>query len=80
MTSISSMRFRLAELQGDDPKAKKIKKKQLGSKNWQEINRKLYYQGLFFVPKAICTKLISRHNNKTLAGHFEINKTRELVI
>ena len=38
----------------------------------------LYYQGLFFVPKAIWIELMSRHHNNPLAGHFDIEKTYKL--
>ena len=31
------------------------------------------------MPKAIQTELISRHYNDTLADHFSIEKTRELL-
>ncbi len=31
------------------------------------------------MPEIIKTKLISRHHDEPLAGHFRINKTRELV-
>ena len=39
----------------------------------------LHYQGLSFVPEVIRTELISRHHDDPLAGHFGINKTRELI-
>ena len=39
----------------------------------------LHYQRLPFVPEIIRTKLISRHHDNPLAGHFSINKTRELI-
>ena len=74
------MRLSLAELQENDPKAQKIKKKQLANKNWQEIDRVLYHQGLPFMLEATCTKFISWHYNNSLAGHFEIDKTQELMI
>lgn len=31
------------------------------------------------MPKIIRTKVISQNHNDLLAGHFEINKTRELM-
>ena len=31
------------------------------------------------MPKIIWTELISRHHNDPLAGHFGINKSKELI-
>ena len=39
----------------------------------------LQYQGLPYVPEIICSEVISCHHNDPLAGHFGIDKTRELV-
>ena len=39
----------------------------------------LHYQSLLFMPKAIQTKLISRHHDDLLAGHFGIKKTQKLL-
>lgn len=39
----------------------------------------LYYQGLLYVPEIIWSKIISRHYDDLLVGHFVIYKTRELV-
>ena len=39
----------------------------------------LYYQGLLYVPKIIRSKLISKHHDNFLAGHFGINKIQELI-
>ncbi len=39
----------------------------------------LHYQGLPYVPKVIRSELISRHYDDPLAGHFGIEKTRELI-
>ena len=39
----------------------------------------LDHQGLPFVPEIIWTELISRHHDNPLAGHFGINKTKELI-
>ncbi len=39
----------------------------------------LHYQGLPYVPKVICSELISRHHDDPLAGHFGIEKTCELI-
>ena len=39
----------------------------------------MHHQGLPYVPEIIRTELISRHHDDPLAGHFGIEKTRELV-
>ena len=76
--SISAMRLRLLELQESDNEAQRIRVK--GMKNgYEEVDGILHYQGLLFVPEAIRTKLISRYHDDPLAGHFGINKTKDLV-
>ena len=72
------MRLRLLELQESDNEARKIRAKGLKS-DYKELDGVLHHQGLPFVPKAIWTKLISRHYDDPLAGHFGIDKTKELV-
>ena len=72
------MRLRLVELQVEDSQAWKIGAEKLGG-NWEDFNRILYHKDLPYVPKIIRTKLISRYHNDPLAGHFGIEKTRELV-
>ena len=37
------------------------------------------FQSLSYVPKVIRLKLISRHHDNPLPGHFGIEKTRELI-
>ncbi len=76
--SIGGMRMRLSELQDDDKNAKKLSSEGL-PEGWENIEQVLYYQGLPYIPKVICSKLISRHHNDPLAGHFDIKKTRELI-
>ena len=39
----------------------------------------LHHQALPYVPELIKTKLISRHYDDLLAGHFGIEKTQELI-
>ena len=76
--SIGSMRLRLSELQESDNEAQKIRAE--GPKDdYEEVDGVLHYQGLPFVPEAIRTELISRHHDDPLAGHFGIDKTRELI-
>ncbi len=40
----------------------------------------LHYQDLPYILKVICSELISRHHEDPLAGHFDIEKTRELIV
>ena len=46
---------------------------------WEEVEGVLQYRGLPYVPEIIRSKVISRHHNDPLVGHFGIDKTRELV-
>ncbi len=70
--------MRLPELQDDDKEAKKLRSKGL-PEGWDDIEEVLNYQGLSYVSKVIRSKLISRHHNNPLVGHFGIEKTRELI-
>lgn len=71
------MSLRLSKLQKSDAKAWKIKAK--GLDGYKEGNRVLHHQWLQFVLKFIKIGLASRHYDNSLAWHFNINKTRELV-
>ena len=72
------MKLRLSELQELDNEAQKIRVE--GMKDaYEEVDRVLHHQELLFVPEAIQIELISRHHNDLLAGHFSINKTKELI-
>ena len=77
--SIGGMRLRLQELQEEDEQAQKLRAEQPVKDGWEDINSVLHHQGLPYVPEIIRTELISRHHNDPLAGHFGIEKTRELV-
>ena len=44
-----------------------------------DINEMLHHQGLLFMPEIIQTKLISQHHDDSLAGYFDIDKTREFI-
>ena len=46
---------------------------------YEEIDGVLHHQRLPFVPKAIRIELISQHHDDPLAGHFGIDKTKELI-
>ena len=76
--SIGGMRLRLAELQESDAEAQRIRAEGL-KEGWEVVDEVLHHQGLPFVPEIIRTELISRHHDDPLAGHFGIEKTRELI-
>ena len=80
--SIGGMRLRLQELQGEDEESGKIRAEGLESglkEGWEDIDGVLHHQGLPYVPEIIRMELISRHHDDPLAGHFGIDKTRELI-
>ena len=67
-TSIGSMRLRLQELQEANREAQELKQKK--ANGYEKINKILHHQGLPFVPKAIQTKLISRHHDDLFGRPF----------
>ncbi len=46
---------------------------------WKDTKQVLHYQDVLYVSKVSCSELISRHHDNPLAGHFSIEKTRELI-
>ena len=76
---IGAMRLRLAELQESDKDAKKFRATRKLQAGWEDIDGVLHYQGLRFVPEAICIELINWHHDDFLAGHFGIDETKELI-
>ncbi len=76
--SIGNLRLRLLVIKAEDQEAWKIREQGL-KQSWKEIKEVLHYEGLPYVPEIVRTKLISRHHNDPLAGHFGIDKTRELI-
>ena len=73
------MQLRLQEFQDENNQAWKIRTKQPGNADWNDVDGVLHYQGLFHIPEMIQTELISRHHDDPLAGYFDIKKTRELI-
>ena len=73
------MRLRLSELQDNDEKARLFRGSAGLLEDWEDVKGVLQYQGLPYVPAIICFEMISCHYNDPLAGHFDIDKTRELV-
>ena len=75
--SIGRMRLRLQELQAKEEQARKTRAE--NSEGWDNIDGVLHHQGLLYVPEIIRTEFISRHHDDPLAGHFDIEKTHELI-
>ena len=71
------MRLGLQELQAEDEQAQKTRVEHL--EGWDNIDGVLQHQGLSYVLKIIRAELINRHHNNQLAGHFGIEKIRELI-
>ena len=76
--SIGAMRLRLPELQDNDEEAIALRAGGL-PEGWEDVEGVLQYQGLPYVPEIIRSEVISRHHDDPLAGHFGIDKTRELI-
>ncbi len=76
--SIRGMRMRLPELKDEDKEAMKLRSEGV-LEGWEDIEQVLHYQGLPYVPKVIRSELIIRHYDNPLAGHFGIEKTREVI-
>ena len=72
------MRLQLPKLQDDDEKVKILRASGL-PEDWEDVERVFQYRELTYVPKIICSKVISYHHNHPLVGHFGIDKTGELV-
>ena len=77
--SIGGMRLRLQDLQEEDTQAQLVRAEKLGKDGWEDTEGILHYQSLPYVPEILRTELISRHHDDPLAGHFGIEKTRELI-
>ena len=72
------MRLRFPELQDNDKGAIALRAGGL-PEGWKNVEGVLQYQGLPYVPEIIRSEVISYHHDDPLAGHFGIDKTRELV-
>ncbi len=70
--------MRLLELQDNDKEVMNLRSKRL-SEGWEDIKQVLYYQGLPYIPKIIRSKLMSKHHDDPLVGHFGIEKTWKLI-
>ena len=76
--TIGGMKLMLVELQAENSQARKIRAVKLG-RNQKNSNGILNHESLPYIPEIIRTELISRHHDDPLAGHFGIEKTRELI-
>ena len=72
------MRLKLVELQVENGQAWKIGVEK-PYRNWQDFNRILHHQSLPYISEIIRAVLISRQHKDQLAGHFGIEKIRELI-
>ena len=77
IANIGGMKLTLHELQVKDKQARKAIVEH--SEGWDNIDGLLHYQGLPYVPEIMQTEFISRNHDNPLAGHFGIEKTRELI-
>ena len=73
------MKLRFSELQENNEEAKLLRGTAGLPEGWKDVKRVLQYQGLPYVSEIIRSEMISYHHNDLLAGHFGIDKTRELV-
>ena len=73
------MRLRLPELQENDKDAKAIKGLVGLPEDWKNFEGVLQYWGLLYMLEIIHSEVIHYHYDDPLAGHFEIDKTRELI-
>lgn len=64
------MRLSLPELQ----QMAQIRAEEL-QQGWEDIDGVLHPQGLPFMPEVIRMKLINRHHDHPLAGHFSFDET-----
>ena len=79
ITNIEGMRLWLPKLQDKDEEAKLLRGSAGLPEGWEDIEGVLQYQKLPYVLAIIRSKVISRHHDNLLGGHFGINKTKELV-
>ena len=78
IANIGGMRLRLPKLQDENKEVKVLRAGGL-PKGWEEIERVLQYRRLPYVPEIIYSEVLSCHHDDPFAGHFGIDKTRELV-
>lgn len=74
---IDGMRLYLPKLEDEDTQARRVWSELRES--LKDIDKILHYRDLLYISKLILTKLISRHHDKPIAGHFGIKKTKKLI-
>ena len=77
--SVGGMRQQLSKLQENDEEAKLFRDSARLLEGWEDVERVLQYQRLPYVPAIIRFEVINYHHDDLLAGHFGIDKTKELV-
>ena len=73
------MRLQLSELQENDEEAKLLRSSASLSEGWEDVEGVFQFQRLLYIPEIIRSEVLSCHHDDPLAGHFGIDKTRELV-
>ena len=68
------MRLQLSKLQEKNEEAKRLKGSVGLPEDWEDVKGVLQYQRLPYVSEIIRSKVISRHHNDLLAGHFGIDR------
>ena len=71
------MRLQLFELQNNNKEAKVFKAS--FPEDWKDDEGVFQYQGLLYIPKLICSKVIRCHHDNLLVRHFRIDKTQKLI-
>ena len=51
-----------------------------GRNRYKDIDEVLYYKRLLFISEIIQTELFSCYHDNFLASHFDIDKTRKLIV
>ena len=80
---------RLPDLLQDDKEARAVRERLanadvnafsgVSSFPWKEVNGVLFYDDKPYIPLTLRTKIMASHHDNSLAGHFGIEKTQELI-
>ena len=79
IANIGGMRLQFSELQEKNEEAKRLKGSAGLPEDWEDVEGVFQYHELPYVPEIIRSEVISCHHDNPLAGHFGIDKTREMV-
>lgn len=58
--------------------AKKLQAEEL-PESWKDVEEVLHFESLLYVSEIICFKLMSRHYDDFLTGHFKMDKMCKLI-